>query len=331
MPDRVSSYKRSERAGDSVARAMTVPSTSADPGTNAGMPVLLEARAARVDVGGAPTLEGLTFATTSTAASARVLIVGAPRALFEAASGVLPIAHGTLLVNGIAAHDAVARRVSAGAPLDPQMPPTWSVRDYVTWSARLAGHSKSDATARATQAMARMRLEVLETARLEKALPHVRRATVLAAMFATGATTFLVEDPLANLPEEVARPFARVVLDAFAGSRVVFFAGRTSLTSPLAAEVDEALVLAGPDVVAQGAPAEIAARTRSFAVRLTGDLDAFATFRDRATLKGIAFEADGARVVATLPDGVSTTDLMNLALDSRAVIIELRPLAPGFA
>jgi ABC-type multidrug transport system ATPase subunit len=292
---------------------------------------LLSSRAVRIDVGGAPTLERLSFEIAGE--HARVLVVGAPRVLFDATCGIAPVAHGELSVQGLPAHEALARRTTAGAPLDPAMPPRWSVRDYVTWSARLAGHSRADAALRASEAIARMRLEALATSPVVQALSHVRRATVLAAAFATGATCLLVEDPMSGLPDDVARPFARLVLDGFGaldGVRVVIFAGRTSLTSPLVAEVDEVLVLAGSDVVAQGAPSEVAARARSFAVRLSGELDAFAMFRDRASERGVTFEADGARVIATLPEGVTTGDLLGIALDARAVIVELRPLARGF-
>ena len=53
---------------------------------------LLEARGVRIDVEGVPALEGLTFATRG----AHALVLGAPRALFRAAIGVVPVVRGEL-------------------------------------------------------------------------------------------------------------------------------------------------------------------------------------------------------------------------------------------
>jgi ABC-type multidrug transport system ATPase subunit len=304
---------------------------------------LLATSSLRVDEKGAPAIDGLTLASTAD----RVLVLGAAPALFAAAVGLRRPCRGEVRVEGLAPADAVRRRIAAGAPLDPPMPPHWTPRQYVTWSARLAGHGRAEARELAAEALARTRLDAVAEARLGKAATAARRAAVLAAALATGAPTLLVEDPLAGLPSEAAPAFARVVARACADRRTAIFAARVPLESPLALEADEAIVVTHGRVAAQGAPGEIAAAERSFSVRVVGDVDAFAR----------AVEQRGARVICpcgapaatgdpTAPSSkdlgrvghirvdlgpLGTRDLVRIAQAAQATVLELRPISQAFA
>lgn len=293
-----------------------------------GVPTLLAASAVRIDVAGCPALDGLTLATTGE----RALVLAAPRALFEAASGVRSVARGELRVEGLAPQAAVREGLVACAPLDPPMPPAWTVLQYVAWSARLVGHPRATAHALAAAALERLQLGAFAGAKLGGASPGTRRGTVLAAAVATGAPGLLVEDPIAGLPDESARPFARVVARLLGERRAVVFAGRLPLESPLALWADEAIVVGGSAVLAQGAPAEIAAAERTLALRVQGDVDAFV--RAVATAGGAAFVTSGAvpplRVRVELGP-LAARDLLRIAADAQAVVLELRPLAGAFA
>ncbi len=254
------------------------------------MGALLQASSLRLDVAGTPTVggvDGLTLTTTGE----RVLVLGAPAALFEAAAGLRQPSRGEIRVEGMAPIDAVRARIAAGAALDPPMPPTWTPRRYVEWSARLAGHGRAEARELAAEAIARTKLEPVADARLRLAALATRRATVIAAALATGATTLLLEDPLPGLPAETAPAFARVLARACSDRRTAFFAGRVPLESPIALDADEAIVLCGSSVAAQGAPAEIAADERSFSLRIVGDVGAFAR----------AVAERGARLLSPVP------------------------------
>ena len=99
----------------------------------------------RVDAEGVPACDGLAFRTTGE----HVLVLGAPRALFDAIIGVVPVARGALRVRGTVAVTATKNRTVAGAPLEPPLPPRWTLREYVVWSARLAGLANADAESRA--------------------------------------------------------------------------------------------------------------------------------------------------------------------------------------
>jgi len=293
------------------------------------VPPLFAATTLRVDVGGVPAFDGLTLATTGE----HVLVLGAARALFEAAAGLRAPARGSLLVEGSRPIDAVRSRAVAGAPRDPPMPPSWTVREYVTWSGRLSGHRRAAAGALASEALRRMQLEAMGKAKLGQATVPVRRATVIAAALATGAQAILVDDPLAGLPDAVLGPWARIASRALADRRTIFFAGRVPLESPIALAADEAIIVDRSHVAAQGAPAEIAASDRSLSLRLHGDVEGFAR----------AVESRGGRVELATAGGVppvharvdlgplANNDLFRIAGESGAVLIELRPLSSAFA
>jgi ABC-2 type transport system ATP-binding protein len=289
---------------------------------------LLTASDLRVDVEGVPALDGLTLATTGE----HVLVLGAGRALFDAAAGLRLASRGELRIDGASPRAAVRERIAACAPLDPPLPPRWTLLQYVTWSARLAGHARGEAGRLAADALDRMQLASSASSRLRSAGPSMRRATVLAAAIATGAGAVLADDLLAGLPEDVARPLARVASRALADRKAVLFAARLPLESPLALFADEAVVVDGSEVAAQGPPAELAAAERTMALRVEGDVGAFCR----------AVEAAGGRVFAT-PGGPSpihvrvelgplaARQLLQIATEANAVVVELRPIGRAFA
>jgi ABC-type multidrug transport system ATPase subunit len=289
---------------------------------------LIEASNVRIDVAGTPAIDGLSLRSTGE----RVLVIGAASALFTAAAGMRAIARGEMRVEGVAPVEAMRMGIAAGAPLDPPMPSRWTVRQYVAWSARLAGQGRVTAGALATDALARLELSSLADTKLGDAPSVVRRGAVLAAALATGAATVLVEDPLAALPPELAASLAAVVARALADRRVAFFAARVPLGSSIALAADEAIVVEGAAVAMQGAPAQIAASDRAFALRVLGNVRAFAD----------AVEARGARLLAgnrdVSPASVSvelgvlrTSDLLRIAAATNVVVLDLHPLMGAFA
>ena len=293
------------------------------------MPALLAASSVRVDVAGIPALDGLSLETTGD----RVLVVGAARALFEAAAGLRTPERGEILIEGMAPLAAVRAGIAAGAPLDPPMPPRWTVFQYASWSARLAGHARGDAgTGSRPMLLARMELSAMRNSKLGAAATAVRRATVVAAALATGAGTILLEDPLPGLPEESARAFARLVVKALADWRTAFFTARVILESPVALASDEAVVIDGSQVIAQSAPTTIATLERTLALRVSGDVDTFA--REVQTKGGsviITANAPRPAYVRVELGPLAPRDLLRIAQAAHAVVLELRPLGRAFA
>jgi ABC-type multidrug transport system ATPase subunit len=281
---------------------------------------LLSAEDVRIDVDGVPACDGITFRTTGE----RVLVLGAPRPLSLAAAGVLPVARGRLMIRGVDAAVAVGERGAAGAALDPPLPPTWTVREYVQWSARLAGLDKATAKANATDAIGRLQLVALEKAPLLGLPPHAKRALVLAAAIATGAPVLAVEDPLTGLPEDVARSYAQIFLDALRDRAWIVFAARMPLTSPLALHAHEAIVASSSRVEAQGPPAELASASSRFVARVHGPMETLAT---QLQGRGIGVEIHGGQVVFDLNGVLSTSELIEMCAAADVAIVELVPVA----
>jgi len=274
----------------------------------------------RVDVDGVPACDGLTLRTSGE----RVLLLGAPHALFEALAGIRPVRRGTLSVRGVSLARAVTDGVVAAAPLDPPLPPKWTATEYVTWSARLSGRSASDARTLAKNAIARVQLGAIATQPLARMVPHARRGVVVAAALATASHTLILEDPLANLPEESARTWAGILVAALEEVPWVVVAGRIALTSPLVIACDEALVISSSRVDAQGPPAEIAAASHRFVARIHGSLEALTA---RLAERGARIDVQGAQVLLDLGDAVTTADLLRMAAESDATIVEMVPVA----
>src|ERR1035441_5720189 len=76
---------------------------------------LLEARALRVDIGGSPDIDGLSF-TSSAKTGKSAIVLGAPRALFEAAAGLVRASSGDLLIGGEDAAEGARSGLIAAAP-----------------------------------------------------------------------------------------------------------------------------------------------------------------------------------------------------------------------
>jgi len=288
---------------------------------------ILAAAHVRVDVAGLPAVDRLSF----TSRGDRVLVLGAARALFEAAAALRPSMAGELRVQGAPPLEAVRSRAAASAPLDPPLPPAWTVSQYATWSARLAGHGAAEGRALADRALETLELDAFRSTKLGSASHHVRRAVVVAGALATGAAALLLEDPLAGLSPEVSQSFARRIVSATAaaGRRTAVFAARIPLESPLAVAADEAIVVDGSRIAMQGAPAEVAASTGAYTLRIAGDIAAFA---DAVRARGGTVESPtaGHRLSVVLGP-LGTRDLLQLAEEARAIVLELRPISYAFA
>lgn len=285
---------------------------------------LLSMQDARIDVDGVPAIDGLSLVTQGE----HVLVLGAPRAAFHAATGVLAAVRGKIAIRGASPEVAVRDRLIAGCPLDPPLPPKWTPLEYITWSARLSGHDKTTAKTNAARAVERIELGAFATTPAERLVPHAKRATVLAAAMATGAPVLAIEDPLASLPEEIAHVWAGIFVAALSDRSWIVFAPRIPMTSPIVRAADEAVVISHAHVDAQGPPLSVASASRRFVLRLHGALDVFVP---RLQERGAQVRVSGAQVVVDLGQTLSTTELLGISCDTNVTIVELHPVARALA
>lgn len=285
---------------------------------------LLEAEDLRIDVDGVPACDGLTFRTKGE----HVLVLGAPRALSQAALGLAEVVRGSLAVRGTEVAEAARVVLVAGAPSDAPMPPRFTVVEYVEWSARLAGVPRSSARASTDAALERLRLGPMARTELARLVPHALRATRVAAALASAAEVIVLEDPVSGLADEIAADYAKVLADALSDHAWILFAPRLPLGSALARAADEAIVATSIRVDAQGTPAELASADRRFVVRIEGTFELVAAELER---RGAKAEVHGAHLRLDLGARMTTSELMELCDDAGLAVIELAPAFRAFS
>lgn len=286
---------------------------------------LLEARDVRVDRGGVPEIENLSFTSEATA-NERAIVLGAPRSFFEACAGITRAKRGELLVAGIEANEAARTGQTAAAPAAMRFPEKWTLLDLAMWSARLGGASKSRAEIGAHRALSRFDLRDESRIPLAKAPLHVHSLAPLVAAAATQAPLLLLEDPTTQLPGDLARALAKRIVLALEDTTWILFTGSIGLGSPFALHAEEAIVIGGTKI-SQGAVAEVAAREGTYAVRIHGEARTFAKL---VANKGGTSKGDGDDLLIDLGEKLRTRDLFDLADEAHSVIVELRPLSRAF-
>ncbi len=282
---------------------------------------MIEVSDLRVDDGGAPCVDGLTFRTSGE----RVLILGAPRELMRAAMGLVPIARGVLLIDGAPPAGRLASGATSAAMLDAPMPPDMSPLAYVTWSARLAGLGRSAAES-AEASLASVGIAgPAARATLKRAPALVRRGAQLAAALVPESAVLLLWDPLGDLEPPDADAFAAIVAKVLEGRKAIVFAGRAQAGGALASAMSEMVAIARSKVVAQGAPSDLAGRGRSYYVRALGEVDRFV---EELVRRGGKAERGPERGELSVELGtVENVELFRAAVATGAVVIEMRPLA----
>jgi ABC-2 type transport system ATP-binding protein len=301
---------------------------------------LLAAHEARIAVDGVTAIDRLTLETKGD----HVLVAGDTRALFAAITGIpladpavaegeegeLPgeafVVAGTLALAGcsVAARAHVASM--GAAPLDPPLPPRWTVEEYVAWGAQLAGTPPGAARELAAAALSRVGVAPLRKKRLDALPPAERRAVVLAQATVTGPLVLVAEAPLRGLDAAGAALVMAALLGAGEGRRVLLSAARLDAGSPegaLARGASHLVVLSGGDVAVEGPPGELfaAARVLSLTVRTNAG-----ALRAELAARGIDLRGGPTRFAASLPEGTTPREVMAAAAAARAAVVEMVPV-----
>ncbi len=288
------------------------------------MTPLIDARGVRT-AGSSGT--GVTVASTPTAR--HVVFLAAPDSFFRAVAGLAPLAAGTLSVCGRSPAGAIESRAVAIAPLDPVLMPSVTAKEYVRWSAELAGAPSVEEGV--AEALARMQLATVASTPMSKLSLPTRRGLVVAAALATGAEALFLENPFSGLPETDARDLARVISKALDALAWALFVPRLALGWSITAHADEAILFHGERVVAQGAAEEVAVREGSCSIRTLGPGDRFARRLEEAGATARFLEGGGdlapAALLVELGEELTALDVFRLAEEEGEVILELRPLS----
>jgi ABC-type multidrug transport system ATPase subunit len=292
------------------------------------VPSLIVLTEVRIESNGVPVVDSMSLSSKGD----WILVLSGPRALFEAISGLRRSRRGEIQVSGMDPAVAAQQGVAATAPLDPPLPGRWTVREYISWSARLTGKGRGASNRCAARVIEQLHLGEVERRPLRSVPLLARRATVLAAAIATEASVLLVEDPFVGLSDACARTFGRTVTNAFAGARVAFFATRVALDSPVALAADEAIVIEGSHVAAQGPPAEIASAHKTVSLRVVGDTGRFERLLEEqgAKLLRPATSSGSGRLSVDLGT-LKRVEVFRIARACDIALLEVRPLSSAFA
>ncbi len=300
---------------------------SSDPASEAAT---LELRAARFREGAEALSESLTLRSEARA----VGLIGEWGALFRALTG--PAIEGDARVCGVELRAALARGVAGFAPCDPELPPSFTVREYLEHSARLVDGSRARATTETARALDDFALAGIAAKKTSEIALQDRRALVLAAAALNAPAVCLLEAPLRGLDAAGQDRLVRACVKIAERSRVIVSCEPPTTPSSARTLLDgcgELFQLERGELVAQGTPAQVLASgarhhvtfagARSEALEAALEAASIAlTLRDEGAVNG----NPATRYLVTLPHDANAEILLETASNAGAVVLELQPL-----
>ena len=239
--------------------------------------------------------------------------------------GVATVASGTIALAG---HDvgsgAHVRHVGA-APFDPPLPPDFTVRGYVEWSARLADLGKL-VRSRSMEALERVGLQKAASRLLRTLSPVEKRVLLLAHAAVASPAVIVAETPIADLDGEAAAFVMTALSRVCEGRASILSVARVTPGTPEATLVERAdhlLYVSGGELLLSGPPREILARGRHYGLTVSTNVDAL---RAELETRGLSLTGGPARFSVALPEGKETSDILAAASAARAAVVELLAL-----
>ena len=274
--------------------------------------------------------EATASSTLSLASHAqRVGLVGNWQPLFRALLGQTRLTRGSAQFFGCDLGCAISDGVLGFALCDPELPPTFTVLEYLLHAARLTHGSRSRARQEASAALQRFELGALAKRELSRLAPFERRALGILAATLTSPPVVLLEAPLRDLEAPAADYVARLCAVASEHSRVIVSAPyphSPSAERALLDACDELFVLEGGTLIAQGPPSTLFAPAQRYLITVKGSkIAAFA-----AALSGAGCTLDTrsppGHFSVDLPLDATTDLLLDTALAHDLIVLELEPL-----
>jgi len=273
-------------------------------------------------------------AFTCQSRGARVVVFGDVEPIVRVLSGTAAgapyggaaVAGGALEIAGVDVSSAVFRHEVGVALRDVALPERWTVVGYLAWSARLAGLTTREASARARECLAELALSSLEGRSLKTLVHHERRLVSLVAALLTKPRAVVLVDPLGEL-ESHGRAAMFDALDRVSRAR-----GVVVLLPSLAVDEGALPLVLGATwlvcvreglVLLEGEPERFLGRAQAYAVSGTGPVDALAEELERL---GVTVGRRAACLVVTLPEGFAPREVLAVAARVGVGLTGLAPL-----
>jgi predicted ABC-type transport system involved in lysophospholipase L1 biosynthesis ATPase subunit len=276
----------------------------------------------------------LSDALTVAAAGPTVALIGQFAPLFALLSGEATLASGRAELLGVSARLAVARGEVGFAPLDPLLPPTWTVERYFIESAQLSGMERARATRAAREVADRFELSTRARHHLKDLLLIERRALVLAAATLGNPPVLCAQAPLTRLDVAGQLYLANVLRRAGEGRHAIVSALELAPSGPERGLVDGADQLVWEPGAQGNVSAASAGRRLTLAVLAQRDALCAAL-----TERGVRFEslpldplllglapeagASACRLLVELSEGTTKSDVVRLTVEQGAPLVEL--------
>ncbi len=315
---------------------MSAPGDIVSAPTNTSETPLFEASSARVTVDDGVAFPSLTFR----AAGRLVVIAGETAALFALLTSVplaaaralegpmlgeARIAAGSMFIAGRSVADGAHSAIVGAASLDPPLPP-WTVREHVTWSARLAGLPKRAAAELAHHALTRAGLAAAAARATHSLVLAERRALAIAQALVARPEVLVLEGPLSALDGAQASFVDGVLRHVLADHTAIVGVSRLDPGTPegvLARAATDLLVLRGGELIYAGAPGDVLHEAKLVALTVRSQGEALQLALSE---KGVEMRGGPTRWVVALREGQSTQDIMTASAAVKAPVIEMFPV-----
>ena len=274
-------------------------------------------------------------------------LVGGWEPLFSALAREARITAGCITVHGHPAERAVPAGVVGLALNGPGLPTSWTALEYLRQSARLAGVAGRHARAEALAALEQTGTRRLATKKISRLVDAERRVLHVVHAVLGSPPVVAIQTPLAKLEAAAQRYVAEVIERAAAGRCLLVSVPSAPANGPelsLLSGMDELLLLEGGELVAQGSPTQVLAKTPRYLVvvpkrapQLVAGLQQLGL---RVDVVGAGTHAgpdppeaaphapitEAAHLVVHLGEAAQTDVILDTALAAGAPILQLVPL-----
>lgn len=260
-------------------------------------------------------------------------LTGVPRSALRAAApddgeplpGEALVVAGTLELAGRSVARGAHTAIMGTAPMDPPLPVRWTVAEYVTWGARLAGLGRA-AYDLANVALERVGMRRASQKKLATLTLAERRVVGLAQAIVASPEILVADAPLSGLEGDAAAFVSQALTAAADGRRTVVSVSRLDPGQPegdIARGASYVAVLAGGEVALAGTPRAVFTGAKVYLLTVRSNTQAL---RHELAARGVGLSSGLHSFSAVLPPEVSSAVIVGAAETARAALVEMTPV-----